>query len=316
MRQNKALILAKVETVYGTDPVPTAAANAILSSVPTIEILGAKRDRNVVLPYYGKLPPINVGEGIKITFSVELRGAGAVPSTPPRIGALIRACNFTETIDATLGLEFTKYDPNSAENGESVTIYFYRDGRLHKALGCVGSFKMSAKLNDIAKLDFEFTGLYAGAHASDVATPAPTYGDMAIAPLFRSASFTVAAYAALIDALNLDIGNKTSKRSDANTATGTYRYFISDREVKGDCDPEVVALTSFNPWSLWDASTPGALSVTIGSAAQNRCIVTMPSVVPEIPKYGGREEILTYAYSFTSHPTLTAGNNEISIKFN
>lgn len=317
MLEIKAIILAKIEPTYGTDSVPTASANAILCSQPDIEIMGRRAERPAFAGFYGKLAPINAGEGIKISFSVEVRGAGVVPSTPPRIGALIRACNFTETIDATPGSEFSKYDPNSAENGESVTIYFYRDGVLHKVLGCVGTFKIDAQLNEPGKIQFEFTGLYAGTHASDAAFPSATFGDAATPPLFRQASFAIHSYAANIEKLSLDIGNEVKPKKSVNgTASGISRYFIGNRNVKGNCDPEAVALATFNPWSLWDASTPGTLTATVGSAAQNRCIITMLNIVPDVPKYGAREGALTHGYGFTVHPTVTAGNNEVSIKFN
>lgn len=316
-REDKAVLLAKNEATYSVDAVPTAAANAILTSPVTIELLGSRKTRNAVLPYHGTLPPINVGEGIKIGYSVELRGAGTTPNTPPRIGALIRACGFTETINNTPGSEAATYDPNSSEASESVTQYFYRDGRLHKVLGCVGTFKIGMKTNEIATMDFEFTGLYGGpAQITDTAMATPTFGDAAKPPILRSASFTIQGYAALIEALNLEIGNKIAKRTDANSSTGIYRYFIQGRDVKGDCDPEVVALSTFNPWSQWDQSTEGALSVTVGSTAGNKCVISSPKIVPDIIKYGAREGILTYAYPFTAHPSLTAGNNEIQIKFN
>lgn len=318
MLDNKAILLAKIEATYGVDPVPTVAANAILSTVPEVSLIGKRIERQVVVPYFGKLAPINIGEGIKISFSVEFRGAGETPNTPPRIGALIRACNFTETIDATPGSEFTKYDPNSAENGESVTLYYYKDGFLHKVLGCVGTFKLDMKLNDLGKIDFEFTGIYSGpAFISDVAFPSLPAGLSGASPIFRNASFSIHAYAADIEKLSIDIGNEIKPKKSANgTASGITRYFITGRGVKGDCDPAVVALATFNPWNIWDASTSGALSVTVGSVAGNRCIITMPGIVPDTPKYGSREGALTYGYSFTSHPTISAGNNEVSFKFN
>lgn len=316
MLENKAVIFVKQETTYGVDPAP-AATDAILASDLKIDIAGKSHARKAVLPYYGSLDGINVGESIKISFSVEIRGAGVTPNTPPRIGRILRACNMTETIDNTLGAENTKYDPNSSENGESVTIYFYKDGVLHKALGCVGTWKLEASVNEAGKISFDFTGLYAGDHVSNVAFPTPSFGDAAKPPLFRSAAFTIHAYAALIAKLSLDIGNKVAHRVDANSATGIYRWWLSERDVKGGCDPEVVVLATFNPWSIWDATTAGALSATIGSAAGNRLVISCPNITPDsMPKYGNREGLATYDYNFQSNPTLSAGNNEVSLKFN
>lgn len=314
---SRSLILAKVETTYGTDAAPTAAADAIMASKPEIEISGSAKTRDVVLPYYGKLAPINVGEAINLKFSVEARGSGAA-GTAPRISALLRACNMTMTTNAGVS---NILDPNSAQDGESATIYFYRDGLLHKALGCVGTWKLTMKTNEIAMFDFEFTGLYAAGHASTVAFPSNiTYDGPAVPPpIFRSAAFNlwgIGAANAIIESLSVDIGNVVSKRPDANAASGMRRYFISDREAKGECDPEVVALATYNPWALWDSVTAGAITATIGNAAGNRLLIDMPNVVKDLPKYGERETALTYGVSFVAKPTLAAGNNEVKLTFN
>lgn len=312
---NKALILAKVETAYGVDATPTPMADAILVSKPEIEIQGSAKTRDVVLPHYGKLSPINVGEGIKISFGAEVRGSG-IAGTAPRISALLRACNMTMTTNAGVSNVFT---PNSAQDGESVTIYFYRDGILHKALGCVGTFKLACKANEIATFSFELTGLYAGTHASDTAFPSSvTYDAITVVPpIFRSASFNlwgIGSNNVKIENLNIDIGNVISKRPNANSATGVERYFVSGREAKGDCDPEVISLATYNPWALWDTTTPGVITATIGNTAGNRLVIDVPNAVKDMPKYGEREAIQTYAISFSAHPT-SSGNDEITLTF-
>jgi len=314
---SRALILAKIETAYGVDSNPAPSSDALLTTKPEIEVVGATKPRDVVLPYYGKIAGINVGESLKISFSVEARGSGTA-DVAPRIGQLLRACNFTQTV--TTGTQ-VDYDPNSAQDGESVTIYFYRDGILHKMLGCVGTFKITCKALEPVKFDFEFFGLYAGTHASSVAFPTGISYDAPsiIPPVFRNAAFnlwSIGAGNAIIESFSVDIANTINKRSDANAATGIRRWFVSGREVKGECDPEVIALGTYNPFALWDATTAGSITATIGSVAGNRLIITLPNVVKNVPKYGDREGILTYNISFTSHPTLTAGNNEIKIRFN
>jgi len=313
---SRALILAKVETTYGVDAAPVVGSDAIITTKPEFTIEGGARERDVVLPYYGKLPPINVGEGLKITFSVEVRGSGTA-GTAPRIGALLRACNFTQTV--TPGSQ-VDYDPNSAQDGESITIYFYLDGVLHKLMGCVGTFKIVAKANDPAKFEFEFTGLYAGTHPSTVAFPSPTYeAPTLVPPIFRSAAFNlwgIGETNAIIENFSVDIGNEIKRRADANVASGIRRYFIGNRIIKGECDPEVIALGTYNPWTLWDATTAGVITATIGNTAGNRVVVSMPNVVKDIPAYGDRESVAIYTIPFTAHPTLTAGNNEIKLRFN
>lgn len=315
--ESKALILAKIETTYGVDASPTVSADAILTTKPTIELIEENKDREVVLPYFGSLVAIPVATGIKIGFSVEFRGSGT-PTTPPRIGTLLRACRYTQTTEA----DAVRYDPNSSQDGESITIYFYHDGILYKALGCLGSsLKLATKTNEIAKLDFEFTGMFDGnaSLASAVAFPTPTFGDAAVPPIFRSSSFSfggLSAANAIIDALEITHTNTVVKRSDANATYGVKRYSFTAREISGSFDPEVVGLGTWNPWSVYETPTLGALSATIGNTAGNRCKISAPNCQIEAPKLGARDGIQTYSIAFKPRVTLTSGNDEIRFRFN
>lgn len=315
--ESRALILAKVETTYGVDASPTPSADAILTTKPTIELITEDKEREVVLPYFGSLAAIPNATGIKISFSVEVRGSGT-PTTPPRIGALLRASGFTQTI----GSDNVSYDPNSAQDGESVTIYFYHDGILYKALGCVcNSVKLSAKATEIAKFDFELTGMFGGnaSFASAVTFPSPTYGDAATPPVFRSGSFSFGGLTsanAIVESLEITRSNTVAKRPDVNAAYGVRRYSFTGREVTGSFDPEIVSLGTWNPWNVYESAATGALSATIGSTAGNRCVISMPRCQIESPKLGAREGIQTYSIGFKAKASLSAGNDEVQIKFN
>jgi hypothetical protein len=311
--ERKSLILAKTEVAYGVDPVPAPATDAILCGAVSYEIVGRSLERDVVMPHFGKLVPANVGEGIKLSIPVEIRGAGSAVDTVPRIGRLLRACNMPETVNALVSVV---YSLTSAEDGESVTIYWYADGILHKALGCTGSLKLSGKSGDYGKLVLELTGIYAGTHASDQATPAPTFGDAAVPPRFLSALFSINGYAGAIENFEVDLGAEIGKRVDANSVSGILRYFHNDRNVKGSCDPRVVPLATYNPWTAWNASTPGAISAQFGAATGNKVVVAMPNcALTDAPKYGAREKERIYQLAFGAYPTLAAGNNELTITF-
>src|SRR5574343_145534 len=191
--EEKQLILAKVESIYGNDPTPTVGDNALLTGKVSIEIADASRERKVMLPYFGSLQKVPLGEGVKISFPVEVRGSGTA-TTPPRTAALLRAANLTESV----GGSYVDYDPNSSSEGESCTIWFYQDGILWKVNGCmVESVKLTAKANEIATFDFSLVGLWGGkASITDVSFPAPTYEATSIKPpIFKSATFTVHTYA-------------------------------------------------------------------------------------------------------------------------
>lgn len=118
MFKNKALILAKIESVYGTDPTPTTAANAILCDLPEIDFVFRKLDRLNVKPFLGNRAAVNVGEALKIKFATEVKGSGdSTPDTPPEIGVLFKGCNMTETVDMDTGAISVTF----ASTGKTIT---------------------------------------------------------------------------------------------------------------------------------------------------------------------------------------------------
>lgn len=100
MLRSKAIILAKLEDTYGSDPTPTSGVNAILCELPEFEVLGKELKRNFTRPYYGTLPPVNIGEGLKIVFTTDFKGGGFSGGAviEPEISPLLQACNFTKTV--------------------------------------------------------------------------------------------------------------------------------------------------------------------------------------------------------------------------
>jgi len=308
MLKTRAVILAEKEVTYGTDPTPLPASNAILCEAPEIEVLGRKLERNNVKSYFGTLAPINVVEGIKITFTTELKGSG-VAGTAPEIGPLLEACGMTHTnVPATSD----QYDPNSDLESaqESVTIYFYQHNICHKVTGCRGTFSLEGKAAEYGKIKFEFTGIYAGPVDENI--PAATF-NATLPPKLVSASFALGAYAAIIENFKVDLGNEIAKRPSVNAATGILSYFIKERSVTGEIDPEAVALSTWNPWNLWANSTSGAITITFGSAAGNKCVVSGPTVLLDSVKYAERESLLIYSTPLIFSPD--AGNDEVRLLF-
>ena len=258
MRKNRAVILAKIESTYGTDPTPAPDTNAILCEQPEFEVVGKKLERKNVTTYYGALPVVNVGQGLKISFATELKGSGAA-GTAPEIGVLLRACNFTETVTPATKAD---YAPNSLNlTAESATIWFYQDGILHKLSGCRGTVSFDAKATEYVSLKWEFQGLYAG--PSDATIPASPTFNATVPPVFKAASFALDSYAAVIENLKVTVKNDIAMRPDANAATGISQYFVKDRQITGEVDPEVVALATKDFWTMWSASSRVAMTATI-----------------------------------------------------
>jgi len=308
MLKTRAVILAKVESVaYGTDPTPSAAANSILCESPELEVVQKFLERKNTRTYYGNVAGVSIGEAVKIKFATELKGSGTA-GTAPEIDPLFRACNYTRT--NTPGTSDV-YDPNSNQStGESITIYFYQHDIVHKISGCRGTFTVDLTAGEYGKINWEFTGIYTA--AADGSIPAITV-NATVPPRFLSASFAIDSYAAVIEKLKIDTGNEIGRRPSANAATGILEYFVKERKITCEIDPEVVALSTKSFWGLWAANTLVAFTATVGSTAGNRCVITAPKVQIAEVKYGERESLLTNALKLNFTPNT--GNDEIKFSF-
>jgi hypothetical protein len=158
------LITAKIETTPGTDALPTGAANAILVSDMSITPLDAQNiDRNVVRGFFGGSEQLVGSASVKANFTVELAGSGTA-ATAPAWGVLLQACAAAEGLLTTPAR--VEYSPTST-NLKTITIYYYDDGVLHKLVGTMGNCKLSARIGDRPKLQFDVIGLDGGISAAN-----------------------------------------------------------------------------------------------------------------------------------------------------
>lgn len=95
----KRVLLAKIESVYGTDPTPTGGSNAILVRNMNFSPLAAETvGRDLIRPYFGNSDQLLAESHVALDFEVELAGAGALGSAPAW-GPLLKACGFGQTLN-------------------------------------------------------------------------------------------------------------------------------------------------------------------------------------------------------------------------
>ena len=154
-------VLAKLETSYGTDASPTGTANAMLVSNLSINPLNAGNvDRDLVRSYFGGSEQLLGTAYVECGFDVELQASGT-SGTPPAWAPLMKMCGFAETTSSGTRVDYLPSTPGT----DSVTIYWYDDGLLHKAIGCRGTFSLKATIGVRPVLSFRAIGLDAGAPA-------------------------------------------------------------------------------------------------------------------------------------------------------
>jgi hypothetical protein len=305
LRTRKQAILAKIETTYGTDAGPTGAANAILATdLEIVPLEGQNVSRDLVRPYLGNDQQIPVGTHVSVTFKVEVAGAGAA-GTAPGYGPLLRACGFAETVVADT--EVT-YDPVSSAF-ESVSLYVYKDGAIHKLLGARGSVSLDLAAKAIPKLTFRFLGLWADPAAAALPTldttafKVPVPGSKAHTP-----TVTLHGVSSPCESLSVDLANNLVFRA----LVGAESVEITDRKPAGRIQIEDPGIAIKNFFVTAKDATLGAFQLVHGTAAGNIVQVDAANVQLLNPKYADSDGVQMLGMDLALVPS-DAGDDEISI---
>jgi len=312
MRTKRRVVAAKIEATLGTAEILTASDAGVLAIDPIVDVDIAMHERNPARASLGRLASLPGSQMAKITFALEIKGAGQAysASVKPALATYLRACGFTETIDTSVGAEKATYDPAST-GIPSLTIGCYEDGVIKSIKGAKGTVKVVANIDEPVRLEFEFTGVWNG--ITDGAMLTPVY-ESTVPPVFLNASFTIASYSALISSLELDIGNEVTLRQDINNATGYKSALIAGRHVTGSMNPEMTTVADMDWFGRWKAGISGALSVgNIGSTQYNRFKITAPRIMATKVSDEDKEGQAVAGHTFDAGEDT--GDDEVRIEF-
>lgn len=318
LKVRNTAVLAKVETTYGVDIVPAATDGLWTIGSPPLPKFVDNTLKDVLgRGSLSKIPDAAPGQRYwEISLKVPLRGAGAAYSTTvkPKISPLLRACGFQETVTTTTGSEKVVYAPRSS-GFESVSLYYYWDGILYKALGALGNVNFVCKAGAIAFAEFTFSGLYATPTDVTIVTPS---GEPTVAhPILQSGAFQIGAtsYASPFENINLNMNNTLTPSTDPSNATGISAINLLNRVPNGSFDPDAVLNATF-PWHTnWETALLMALSFQQGTAQYNRVKFSCPQVQMNDIKPGNRNDLGLFTVPFDIVSNTSAGNDEITVTF-
>jgi hypothetical protein len=301
----KLAILAKMETTYGDDALPTGAANAmVVSDVELTPLDGEEVERNNVQPYFGNFALMQATSYARLRFSVELAGSGAA-GTAPKWSPLLRACSVSCTLSA--GVSVT-YAPIS-DNQESVTLYANIDGKNQVMPGVRGECKFTMDAKGKPMLQFEFMGLYG--EISDAALPAANYTGWIEPVAMNKANTHCTLHGILVASSHFDLtlGNQVVKRDLTETDT----VEIVDRKSSGSIVFEDTPVATKDWVGEAQAKTLGDISIVHGTVAGNIATFTGTGTVQlGKPTYSNQDGILMVNAPLRFQPT-SAGNDEWSL---
>ncbi len=278
------VLLAKIETTYGTDSSPTGSSNAMLVTRPSITPLAANNvDRDLVRPYLGGSEQLVGTRSVRCEFSVELAGSGTA-GTAPAYGPLLRACALAETVSAGTRVDYTPI----TNSQESVTLYWYDDGVLHKLTGGRGNCKIMLGSGDRPELQFSLEGIFSTPTA---ATPGSTSFSAFVTPLVvtdaNTGDLTFGGTVASSGApaisggtaypsmgLELDLGNQVA----FTPLLGGETVDVTQRALQGAIRLDLTAAQEVTFYSTVLAATLQSMSIIHGTTAGNRVLIHQPSV--------------------------------------
>lgn len=315
MLVNREVLLIKTESTYGTDATPSNTADALrVEDLAWSHVDSRMVERPSVQVGFNTLKKIYGGTLMQVTFTAEIKGKGAAYSTSslPEIDAALGACSTARTIVTTSGLETVTYTPLSTPSAqESVTIWYYQDGMLYKLTGCVGDASFNFAAGEYGKVTFTFTGHTSTPSDATIVTPTL---DAVSPPIVLSSSFTIASYAAVVNAMEFGFNNVLAKRPSINATDGYGTISVVDREVMGSLDPEAVVVATHDWDAKWRAGTAMALNLgDIGSTQYNKYKLSMPAVYYTEVSPGDRDSIRTFESNFGC--LISSGDDEWSLLF-
>lgn len=302
----KALVLAKIETTSGVDSTPVATTDAFLCVDPVFTVESNNLERNFARPDFSTYAS-RIGRKLaQVSFSIQLAGSGTA-GTEPTWAVLFRACSMARsTLTAPNRVLFK---PTTTPQ-ETVTIYVYYEGLLHKMTGCMGTFGITAEAGGYAMVNFQMTGLYNT--PIDSTYPGSVTVQDVIPPQVELATLAYGGDATLIvNSFKFDMDNKVVARSDVNSSNGYKNCRISGRDPKGGFDPEVEENTAF--WTQLEASTLNIFTMTIGSVAGNKIAFDAPKSQILGAAYGDRDNLRNFDLSLAFR--RNAGDDEVVLTF-
>lgn len=310
-------MLAALETAYGVDAAPAGADDALLVSNQSVNPLNAQNvDRALMRAYLGNSEQL-VGTSYKeVNFDAELVGSGE-RGKPPAWGRLLRACGFAEVITANIRVDYTPI----SKAFESLTIYYFDDGVVHKLVGARGTVSLKLSVGEKPTLTFKFVGKDGGDAVLDL--PTTDYSEWRIpqvvmdsvsGDLTFNATHVPTTAPALVDGemfpsegITIDCGIATP----FNALLGGETVPITERKITGAIKLDLTAAQEIAFLNAVKATELTSVGLQHGTVQGDKVLVYMPSVQRIEPSKEEKNGMRMLGYKLNVNPKN--GNDELRI---
>jgi hypothetical protein len=279
---------AKIETTYGTDPVPTAASNAVRLSdrlfsglIPSAEWPNL-RDDAATGTYIPLAAAAAHGQKAKLVLQWEIKGLGSAytSSTFTDADPLIQACGWAGTFGAS---QWT-YAPVVTTARPSCTVYGWGNGNQYKVSGCRGNFEAMILAGRICQMRFTLEGILTALPLA-ASVPATTYTAV-VPPAAVSQTCTIGPWTPDYDQIVIRTGNDVQWLYSGNATDGLQSYDFGLSRPEIEVTARAISQATYDPFTDWTVPTSRAFTCTLGSVANNKMVFSDTGIwIPSEPTH-------------------------------
>ena len=312
-------MLAKVESIYGTDAVPTVGANGVRlldafepNTAPAFPNIREAAATGTLGRAKSAIPRGNMAS---LAFVAELRGtragtAYAANNLPP-LSPILQACGYKETGSYGGGVETVTYTPDETGAFKSCTVYYYWGNKFYAVTGCRGTGRLVCTPGQLVR----FEGTLQGMLAVETELDLPSITSYGTAEALAAVGLTLAIGAFSPDRyeeLTLDLGADVVRADSGNATDGIAAFDIAGFDPRLTLRTRVVELGDYDPYADALARTLRAISYTIGGTQYAKLEVDLPNAEVQEPGLAEQSRFAGYSLEYRlpwepgdTLPTLT-----------
>lgn len=197
---------------------------------------------------------------------------------------------------------------------ESLTLKVFYDGQLHSVTGCRGTATIECKAGNYGTMSFTFQGQYRD--PGDAAIPTTAVFENTVPVQIETAYLKIGRFLnAVAESWTIDLGNTVTPRESVNSTDGYVGVQITNRVIKGGCNPEAVKESVFPFWKNMATATLHQFNAQVGSTTGNIVIFQSNTVQISDNKYGDRNGNRIYDMSMGFATDSANGDDELRIIF-
>lgn len=254
-----------------------------------------------------------------ITVKVPLKGSGTA-GTAPDIDTLLESCHMVGVNSPATSETYTPSNAVPTLYDIYVQVPEIAGGTAYEVVltGCVGNLTLEGERNGPVFAVCELKGVFQEPTNETVLDA--TGLDTEVAQNFKGTSVTLHSYAGLIiEGFSFDMGQELVMRPSMAADDGFVSAIGISRAPSGTLNPEIPAISDFDPYTVMTAETLAALAFgAIGSVAGNIVTISMPKCQIVGVNLVERAGMLVGDLALDFHETTTAtggGADDISIVF-